>query len=136
MNCARSASKSCGRTSACANCWEMRVNKRHQHVHAHIWRLVISYGGLPAASRSRIVQIASPRIRTLGRKCKVWQPGVPLYKRRDWTMGHKKAQQPRSPSNQLSHAEARDLLHAYAHAALLGDAPEARYPAVAAHLAR
>jgi hypothetical protein len=44
--------------------------------------------------------------------------------------------QRRSSSKQQSHAEARDLLHAYAHATLLGDSPEVRYPAVAKHLAR
>jgi hypothetical protein len=44
----------------------------------------------------------------------------------------------RGPSlpNQLSHQEVRDRLHAYAFATLIEDAPEARYPAVAAHLAR
>jgi hypothetical protein len=44
--------------------------------------------------------------------------------------------QRRSSSKQQSHAEARYLLHAYAHATLLGDSPEVRYPAVAKHLAR
>jgi hypothetical protein len=38
--------------------------------------------------------------------------------------------------DQLSHQEVRDRLHAYAFATLMEDAPEARYPAVAAHLAR
>ena len=44
----------------------------------------------------------------------------------------------RRPSlpDQLSHQEVRDRLHAYAFAILMEDAPEARYPAVAAHLAR
>jgi hypothetical protein len=36
--------------------------------------------------------------------------------------------------DQLSHQEVRDQLHAYAFATLTQDAPEARYPAVAAHL--
>lgn len=44
----------------------------------------------------------------------------------------------RRPSlhDRLSHQEVRDRLHAYAFATLMEDAPEARYPAVAAHLAR
>jgi hypothetical protein len=44
----------------------------------------------------------------------------------------------RGPSShhQLSHHELRDRLHAYAFATVMEDAPEARYPAVAAHLAR
>jgi len=40
-----------------------------------------------------------------------------------------------SPPERLSHQEVRDRLHAYAFATLMEDAPEARYPAVAAHLA-
>src|SRR5262245_32417309 len=44
----------------------------------------------------------------------------------------------RRPSrpDQLSHQEVRDRLHAYAYAILMEDAPEARYPDVAVHLAR
>src|SRR5215216_4904657 len=41
-----------------------------------------------------------------------------------------------SPPERLSHQEVRDQLHAYAFATLMEDAPEARYPEVAAHLAR
>jgi len=44
----------------------------------------------------------------------------------------------RHPSlhDQPSHQEVRDRLHAYAFATLMEDAPETRFPAVAAHLAR
>ena len=35
----------------------------------------------------------------------------------------------------MSHSEARELLHAYAHAIFMGSAPEVAHPSVAAHLA-
>jgi hypothetical protein len=38
-------------------------------------------------------------------------------------------------SNKLSHEEASELLHIYAHAAIQGGTPELQYPDVAAHLA-
>jgi hypothetical protein len=51
-------------------------------------------------------------------------------------MSHDKAKRRQSTTVRLSHNEVGDLLHAYAHETLIGGSPEARYPAVAAHLAR
>lgn len=50
-------------------------------------------------------------------------------------MSHDDARRRQSTTVRLSHPEVGDLLHAYAHAILIGGSPETHYPAVAAHLA-